>query len=59
MENPSPDILKINLAVEDLEKLQVRYIISNRNLPELFGENRFRQVYGPDLDGNRIFEVIH
>lgn len=59
MENPSPDVLKINLAVEDLEKLQVRYIISNRNLPELFGENRFRQVYGPDLDGNRIFEVIH
>lgn len=59
MENPSPDVLKINLAVGDLEKLKVSYIISNRNLPELFGDNRFRQLYGPDLDGNRIFEVIH
>ncbi|MHB9782239.1 DUF7657 domain-containing protein [Streptococcus sp. 10F2] len=59
MENSSPDVLNISLSVNDLEKLNVKYIISNRDLSELFGYDRFKQFYGPDLDGNRIFEVIN
>ncbi|WP_247644744.1 hypothetical protein [Streptococcus sp. NLN76] len=59
MENTSPDVLNISLSVNDLKKLKVRYIVSNRDLSELFGDNRFKQLYGPDLDGNRIYEVLN
>lgn len=56
MENPAPDIVSIQLNVDDLEELGVKYIISNRNLSELFGSDRFKEIYGPDQDGHRIFE---
>ncbi|MBO4126423.1 hypothetical protein J5576_02865 [Streptococcus suis] len=55
MSNPAPDNLQIDLNIGKLDDLGVRYIISNRDLNLLFGE-KFQLIYGPDLDGNRIYQ---
>lgn len=55
MVNPAPDNLHINLSVSKLDDLKVKYILSNRELDKFFG-SRFKLIYGPDLDGNRIYQ---
>lgn len=54
MENPAPDNLHIYLNVKDLAKLKIKNILTNRELDSLFG-NQIKLIYGPDLDGNRIY----
>lgn len=55
MSNPSPDVLHIELNISQLTKLKVKYILTNRNLTDLFGRN-FKKIYGSDGDGNMIFQ---
>lgn len=55
MVNPAPDNLHVNLSVYKLDDLNVKYILSNRDLSSEFGD-RFQLIYGPDLDGNRIYQ---
>ncbi|HEM6262147.1 TPA: hypothetical protein U2D44_001027 [Streptococcus suis] len=55
MGNPAPDNLHVNLSVDKLDELNIKYILSNRDLNREFGE-RFKLIYGPDLDGNRIYQ---
>lgn len=50
----SQDILEISLGVDDLKKLDVSYIITTRNLTELYGE-RFKLIYS-DEDNNKIYK---
>lgn len=50
----SPDILNISLNYQELQRIGIDYIITSRDLNQMFGE-RFVLVYGPDLDGNRIY----
>lgn len=57
MANLSPDNLVINLDIKTLKKLKVKYIITNRELNQLFG-NQFDKIYGSDKDGNMIYRVI-
>lgn len=54
MDNSSPDSLNIHLDDDSLAKLNVRYIISHRQLDNLFGST-FKKIYGPDKDGNMIY----
>ncbi|MFI3125163.1 hypothetical protein ODU07_06650 [Streptococcus suis] len=56
MENPAPDNLKIHLNVDEIKNLDVKYVLTNRDLEAQFG-NQFRKIYGPDLDGNIIFKM--
>ena len=54
----SPDLISINLTVNDLEKLNVSYISTAKNLEALNGENvTFNQVYimGP----YKIYKVTY
>lgn len=50
----SPDVLNVSLNVEQLSQLKVSYVLTNRDLSQLF-PNKFRRLYGPDLDNNMIF----
>lgn len=55
MEVPVPDVLNMQLNQSDLTKLKVGYIISFRDLTAEFGSN-YKMIYGPDKDGNRIYQ---
>lgn len=57
MRNPNPDSLDIQLNIAKLSQLDVKYIITNRDLTALFGVN-FKKIYGADGDGNMIFQYI-
>ncbi|VTS13679.1 Uncharacterised protein [Streptococcus pseudoporcinus] len=54
MEAPVPDVLNLQLNVNEVDRLNVRYLLTQRNLEEVFGKKMVK-VYGPDLDGNRIY----
>lgn len=54
MVNPAPDSLSITLGEDYLAKLGVSYILTDRDLEELFGQE-FLLIYGPDKDGNRLY----
>ncbi|HFR4577295.1 TPA: hypothetical protein ACHWJ6_001663, partial [Streptococcus suis] len=54
-ENPAPDNLHIQLEYSQLNKLNVKYVLTNRELDTEFG-NSFKLIYGSDLDGNRIYQ---
>lgn len=54
MFNPSPDILQINLNIEDIEKLKVKYILTSRPLSDIFGD-KFKLIHS-DTDNNMIYE---
>ncbi|VTS31530.1 Uncharacterised protein [Streptococcus porcinus] len=54
MEAPVPDVLNLQLNVNEVDRLKVRYLLTQRNLEEDFGKKMVK-VYGPDLDGNRIY----
>ncbi len=51
-----PDDIKIELNYKDLEKLNVKYILSTIDLYEDFDEEQFKKLY--DEDGMYIFEVM-
>lgn len=57
MENPSPDAVNIHLDDDDLDNLNVSYVLTNRDLEQLFA-GKFEIIYGPDKDGNRIYRFI-
>lgn len=56
-----PDMFSVTLNFKDAEKLGIRYVVSKRPLTDynLLGEAQFTQLYGPDNDGYRIFEVTY
>lgn len=53
---PAPDVLEMKLNEKDLQKLNVRYILTNRPLSQLYGQ-QFEQIYN-DLNGNFIFKLM-
>lgn len=50
------DILDISLSIHDLQKLNVSYVLTTRNLTELYGNN-FELIYN-DKDNNNIYRVV-
>lgn len=50
----APDSIAIDLNIEQLKSLKVKYVLSSRPLSNLFG-SQFKQVYH-GKDGNYIFE---
>ena len=56
-----PDMFSVTLNFKDAEKLGIHYVVSKRPLTDynLLGEAQFTQLYGPDNDGYRIFEVTY
>ena len=55
MDSPVPDVLTIHLNESGLSKTKVKYILSYRDLNKEFG-NDFKLIYGPDKDGNSIYQ---
>ncbi len=55
MEAPVPDVLNLLLNKNQLDNLHVQYILSHRNLNKDFSKE-FYKIYGPDMDGNYIFQ---
>ncbi|TWT16609.1 hypothetical protein [Streptococcus sp. sy010] len=51
--NPAPDNVTISLNMTTLNNLGIDYILTNRNLTDLFGQS-FQEIY-QDSDGNRIY----
>ena len=56
MENPVPDVLNLSLDDDLMDDISIDYVLTNRDLSSLF-PTHFTRVYGPDLDGNQIFEL--
>lgn len=56
MEAPVPDVLNLQLNKDELSQINVTYVLSHRNLNEEYGSS-FDIVYGPDKDGNRIYQL--
>ena len=54
-------MFSVTLNFKDAEKLGIHYVVSKRPLTDynLLGEAQFTQLYGPDNDGYRIFEVTY
>lgn len=54
-----PDMFSVTLNFDDAEKFGIRYVVSKRPLADYnqLNEAQFTQLYGPDNDGYRIFEV--
>lgn len=50
----SPDSINIRLNINKLRKLKVKYILTNRNLDEIFN-NQFKLIY-IDKDNNKIYQ---
>lgn len=57
MDNPAPDAVSIHLDDDDLDDLKVTYVLTNRDLEQLFVA-KFKLLYGPDKDGNRIYRFV-
>lgn len=55
MSTPHPDVLDIQLSVEQLSSLGVEYILTNRDLSQILPNVILH--YGPDVDGNRIYHI--
>ena len=55
MSNSSPDVLDMQVNTVILKELHVNYVISSRDLETKFGKE-FQLLYGPDKDGNRIYQ---
>ena len=56
MSNSSPDVLDMQVNTATLKELHVNYVISSRDLAIKFGKE-FQLLYGPDKDGNRIYQI--
>lgn len=56
MTTPVPDNVNINLNVNELKDLKVKYILTTRDLNREFGSS-FTEIYH-DNDNNRIFEYL-
>ncbi|MFC3927948.1 DUF7657 domain-containing protein [Streptococcus caprae] len=54
--NSSPDVLDLGLNEDDLQKLGVDYVLTQRELEQL--SSKFQLIYGPDKDGNRIYRFL-
>lgn len=51
---PAPDVLEIQLSLEDFERLGIDYVLTDRDLTALFG-SMFKEIY-QDSDSNKIYE---
>lgn len=57
MTTPVPDNVNINLNINELKDLNVKYILTTRDLNKEFGSS-FTEIY-QDNDNNRIFEYLN
>ena len=57
MTTPVPDNVNINLNINELKDLNVKYILTTRDLNKEFGSS-FTEIY-KDNDNNRIFEYLN
>ena len=56
MTTPVPDNVNINLNVNELKDLKIKYVLTTRDLNKEFGSS-FTEIYH-DNDNNRIFEYL-
>ena len=56
MNTPVPDNVNINLNVNELKDLKIKYVLTTRDLNKEFGSS-FTEIYH-DNDNNRIFEYL-
>ncbi|GAA5394319.1 DUF7657 domain-containing protein [Streptococcus uberis] len=56
MEAPVPDVLNVQLGLDKLDSLHVKYVLTHRDLEKEYG-SKFQVIYGPDKDGIRIFRI--
>ena len=54
------DVVKVNVNINELSKLDVRYILSNKNLEEFnTNKNQLKELYYNETSGNYIYEYIN
>lgn len=55
----SPDAIKVNLSIKDLEKIGVRYVLAQHNLDKYNEKSKmFEKIYYNQIDNVYIYEFI-
>lgn len=55
------DAFEIDLNIEELKTLNIKYIITKNDLSNILNEDniKFEEIYHSEVDGNRIYKVIY
>lgn len=57
----NPDAFRIDLNVDELKNLNIKYIVTKNDLSDILSENniKFKELYYSQVDSNRIYEIIN
>lgn len=57
----SADAFEIDLNIEELKTLNIKYIVTKNDLSNILNEDniKFEEIYHSEVDGNRIYKVIY
>ena len=56
------DAFSIDISIDELKKLNVKYILTRNELDTKFGdynEMKFNKIYYSEVDNNKIYEIIY
>ena len=56
-----PDAFKIELNANELEELQIEYIVTKNDLSNILHETNinFEEIYHSEIDNNRIYKIVY
>ena len=55
------DAITVNMSLDDMSKINVKYIVTNRDLENEFSDSsiNFKKLYNSDVDNIKIYEALY